>query len=765
MMGTRIALAAGLALLMTQAGAWELLEPREEPESWGYRPSNVVAGLNPPGFTWGPEPSASTYELQVARDDAFEQIAYASEGLPWFAHCPPEALDPGAYFWRYRGINAKGEPSAWSGVRTFTIDESATVFPKPTMAELAARVPAEHPRLFFRPEDIPQYRAMAQGKLAGRMENLIEAADRLLEDPPPTEEPPLYPEGTVRKSEAWKEIWWGNRRKTIAVTDGAASLAFVYRMTGDERYGQAARDLLMAFAEWDPDGSTNYQYNDEAGMPALYFPARAYTWAYPMLSEADRAKLIAVMRERGEDCFRHLRGRQHLWKPYASHSNRAWHFLGELAIAFIDDIPEAPLWLDYATTIFYTCYPVWSGPDGGWHEGILYWASYMNRFGYWILASRSAFGIDVFERPYFSKAGYYGMYVAPPGTEHGGFADQAYNNAASRAASTVRMLALGSKNPHWQWYADQENASIGGYVGFCFAAGAPDLEAQAPSGLPDSKLFSGVGIAALNTTIMHAEDNVQLFFKSSPMGSISHGFNANNAFHLNVGGQAVLVNTGRRDVHGSPHHQEWMWQTKSQNAILVNGEGQRGHSPRDIGEITAFFTSESLDAVVGEAGESYRNLYRWRRAIVFLKPDTFVIDDWLEAPEPSTYQWLLHNHDGPFEIGENRATCTGPGAEVAVTWLMPSSLDITQTGEYDTPPHEWANFDLNQHHLTAATQDAAASQHFITVIQVNTEAPAALEEDGGAKTLSLSNGSVTWHGDGSITAEKAGSSWTLDANL
>ena len=74
---------------------------------------------------------------------------------------------------------------------------------------------------------------------------------------------------------------------------------------------------------------------------------------------------LTIMKVRGEDCYNHLRGRKHLWHPYASHSNRAWHWLGEVAIAFHDEIPEAATWLDYAMTIQYNAYPVWSDEDGG----------------------------------------------------------------------------------------------------------------------------------------------------------------------------------------------------------------------------------------------------------------------------------------------------------------------------------------------------------------------------------------------------------------
>ncbi len=247
---------------------------------------------------------------------------------------------------------------------------------------------------------------------------------------------------------------------------------------------------------------------------------------------------------------------------------------------------------------------------------------------------------------------------------------------------------------------------------------ARGLEAGPPEELPSSRLFEGTGLAVLNTNLLDGARNMQVHFKSSPFGRQSHGYNANNAFLLHMRGQRVFLRTGRRDVYGSPHHKDWMWETRSDNAILVNGQGQPPHSPSATGAITAFYTSAPLDAVVGEAGASYDNLERWSRRILFFKPDTIVIHDLLVAPEPSTCQWLLHA-PGEFALREQGARWTGEPGVADVAFVYPEGLEITQTGEFETPPHEWAKFKLNEWHLTAATLDKAARQEFLTVIRLD----------------------------------------------
>jgi hypothetical protein len=95
-----------------------------------------------------------------------------------------------------------------------------------------------------------------------------------------------------------------------------------------------------------------------------------------------------------------------------------------------------------------------------------------------------------------------------------------------------------------------------------------------------------------------------------------------------------------------------------------------------------------------------------------------VIHDVLEAPEPSTYQWLLHA-PGKFELDGTHARYAEDDRSVDVHFLSPAGLSVSQTGKYDTPPAEWADFDLNEWHLTAETDGKSKRMEFVTLIRVN----------------------------------------------
>jgi len=687
------------------------------PGEWGFRPPDGGATeVNPPGFVWRPQKGAETYLLECSPMPDFSKDVYRVEKLWLNTHCPSKPFGPGRHYWRYAYVDQQERRSQWSQVRSFTISSGATEFPMPPMAELLARVPKQHPRLFLRPEDLAQLRRDVQGPLRSQWQQLLGQADRLVAKPPPADEPLKYEPGWKKGEPQWLERWWGNRMRVIATLDGAATLAFAYMITGEEKYGQTARRLMVAAASWDPKGSTNHLYNDEASMPVVYLMSRAYTWGYGALNDEDRARIRTAMTARGRELFTFLRKFPHTWRPYDSHRNRAWHKLGEVAIAFMGEIEDAPQWLEHTVNVFYCCYPVWSDDDGGWHEGTSYWNGYLNKQTWWLDVMKSALGIDGYRKPFFHRAGYFPLYVMPPGTTAGGFGDSELERSPRGIADVVAVFARGAQESYWQWWADQTGGTVGsGYLGL-LRSRQPAPQPKPPDDLPQSKLFRGTGLAMLHTNLSDAKEDVQIFFKSSPMGLQSHGFNAQNSYILAVHGKPVLVWTGRRDWHGSPHHTQWMWETKAQNCILVNGQGQKRHASDVGGKIIAFHTSREFDYVAGEAGEAYPGtLKQFTRTILFAKPDVILIYDQLVAPQPANYTWLLHANEKMDFTDQSAIVASNGAGHARVSILEPRGLRLNQNDVFDPLPQKWPGW--RQWHFGAETPDRRDAVQFISVIR------------------------------------------------
>lgn len=695
-----------------------LNESPAQPGEWGVRPhSDQVVSTNPPGFVWRPMP-AMTWELVCAEDPDFTRNAYHATAQTWNVHTPPTAWAPGIYYWRYRGRDREGHATGWSQVRRFTLPANATAMPMPGRADLLARVPTSHPRLFTRPEKLTTLRSLAQGRLKGVYNALVSTCEHSLRNPSNTVEPPRYPEGMERKSEAWRKMWWGNRQRSQRALGSAATLGFTWLIGGNEQYGQEARRILMACAQWDPRGSTGYRYNDEAGMPYAYYFSRTYTFINPLLTEEEKTLCRYVMKVRGDEMYHHLCP-NHLWRPYSSHSNRAWHFLGEVALAFHGEIEDTDDWLWFAMNVFYHVYPVWSDDDGGWHEGMSYWNSYQARFTWWADIMREVLDINAYDKPYYRRMGNYPMFQAPPGKVGTGFGDLNAPRRAENYRELMTVVAAQAQNSYWQWYVEALGGPkpASGYVGFIRGA-MPVVTPRPPADHPASYLFAGTGQAVLNTQIQDAHESVQVVFKSSPFGTQSHGYEANNSFLLWAYGQRLLIRSGYRDIYGSDHHQNWMWSTRSVNNITVNSLGQMRHSAAAQGTITDFYTSPDLDVVVGEAGQAYDPpLERYTRAILFVKPDLMIVYDRLNAPKVSTFQYHLHALKKIEVRRNNRMVVRSGEALCQVTFLRPEALHITQTDQYDPNPRPRVS--LREWHATASTIDPAREVSFVTLYRIH----------------------------------------------
>lgn len=699
------------------------------PDEWGYHPAaGAVVRLNPPSWTWLLEPEAATYSVEWSPSADFAG-ASARHDIPWPTCTHHAPLTPGTYFWRYRYTTKDGAVSGWSGTRQFKVPVDAVVFPMPTRAQQRERVPAGHPRLFLRPEDLPRLREVARTREATRFAQLRAEADRLIAHGPTTEPTHL---GSARDKDNAELVkyWWPNREQTEKACQEAETIAFVYLLTGEKKYGQAARRWLLHMASWDPDGPTNFRLNCEAAKPMLFRPARVYDWAYDALTEEDRARFRSVMLRRIQDAWESgevLRGVGHLNRPHNSHGNRVWHKIGETGIALLGELPQAETWLDYAINKFYACYPVWSDDDGGWHEGVSYWAGYMSKAVWWLQVARPALGIDGFRKPFFHQVGDFPLYLAPPGSPNMGFGDLSFQRPSPGWGGFLEyFLRAGSDRTDpsrvgiWRWWAEQWNMKDqGGVLGFLYNANLPLLpSALPPTQLPPSKVFHGIGVASLHRTLLDSKDDVHFLFKSSPFGSQSHGHNPQNSFQLNAYGEALLTTCVYRDLHGSRFHYGWAHQTVAHNAVLVDGEGQVPHKAAPQGHILAEQLRDDFDYLAGDARAAYgERLSRAMRHVVFLKrgpiPVLVLYDD-LEAVRPSSFQFMLHGLR-EFDVDAQQKTLRleAPHAGLFVQYLPPAALSFRQWDGYDPKPTRPFP---NQWHVEASTSERQQQVEMLTVL-------------------------------------------------
>ncbi len=663
----------------------------------------------PPAFVWVPVARGARYALQVGPGaDPAAPGGLTVRAITMSSHALREALAPGRWAWRY-GVESSGGAVSWSRVRVFTVPPDARAWPYPGVEAMAARVPQGRPRLFVRAEEVAAYRARARdGDLRALAEAIARAAIRDLGGPLPPE-PGFLPRAQPDRGRVFAEIIRGTRPSM----DAMERAALAYLLTGEARFADEARRRLRHFFAWDPLGATELAHNDEPAMWMMMRGVRAYDWIFDRIPPDEREALERVMRVRAEQMHQVLRRRPFESNPYESHAGRIIGFLGEVALAFVHEWPEAREWLDYVVTAYWTSYPAWGGDDGGWAEGPAYWGSYMGFMLHFAVALRNATGAEIMRKPFFANTPLYATYAAPPYHRLAPFGDGQHGRV--ELGGLMYWFSSALRDPVARWYAQARGRGPSpDILGVVLAD--PTLTGRPPAALPRSRAFPSVGLVAMHAALGDPDNDVYLLFRSSPYGSHSHGHANQNAFAVEAYGEALAIASGYYPWYSSPHHDLWTRETRASNAITTNGgEGQGKRSIRARGRIEAFATGGAYDYAAGDATPAYEGrLLRAVRRIVHVHPGVFVVYDELAAREPATWEWWLHAlsrmdvNEGAAEIRVNEGK-----AGMVVRLLEPVGLTFSQTDRFTVPPEDRSP---NQWHLCASTRASQPTAVFLAVL-------------------------------------------------
>jgi hypothetical protein len=293
--------------------------------------------------------------------------------VPISVHVPTEPMPAGCWYWRV-GVRLSDDRITWGKTREFTIPPDAPIWPLPKIDAVVAKIPQPHPRLFFPHGGLETARDHCSKSIAREYAALLRSAERAIGQE-------LIPEPEYVKKE---DKGTGSPHDFVAIfratrppMDLMERSALAYLLSGDERFGQEAKRRLLHFFSWDPEGSTSLFRNDEPAMWVMQRGTRAYDSTYDLFTPEERAKIEPVMQARYKQFLKRLTRMPIESRPYSSHPARDLGFLGEGAILFIHEWPEARQWLEYVTKIYWSVYPAWAGDDGGWQEGPGYWGAYL----------------------------------------------------------------------------------------------------------------------------------------------------------------------------------------------------------------------------------------------------------------------------------------------------------------------------------------------------------------------------------------------------
>jgi hypothetical protein len=511
---------------------------------------------------------------------------------------------------------------------------------------------------------------------------------------------------------------------------GMSTLALAYVLSGDERYGLAAKRLLLEVESWGVEGpmSVLSEFGDEPGLSMARHGHRAYDWLHPLFDEGELTRVRQMTIDRARQVYRRLCRADYLALPSESHNGRMIAFLTEYAIVLHEDAPDSVEWLDYSLKALTTFYPHWGGREGGWAEGIGYGTAYNTICLPAIECLRTATGFDLFKRNFHRNVRRFFMHCSSPIGEIRPFGDGAERTSRSEQA-TALLLHHGRRfsDPSAVWWARQTGQPTVGSDPMVSLITGDTVPPRPPEIGETAELFAGVGWAGLHSAFDQPDQDTFFLFKSSPYGSVSHSHADQNSFCILKGGKALAIASGHYGPsYGMPHHADWTRQTKANNCVLVDGEGQVVRSAAAQGRIVEFSHQRILSYLCGDATRAYAGrLVKFLRHVLFLRPGVILILDELEAPSQARYQWLLHGLEQMTldEANESLVSTRG-GASLEVRLACEAGLEFSQTDQFDTPfntgnPKEYQREVANHWHFTAETRSPVRKTSIVSFMLVS----------------------------------------------
>lgn len=612
---------------------------------------------------------------------------------------------------------------------------------------------AGHPRLYFTADDIPDLTARAAdttnapfGVTGKQLWDAVRAkADGFLTEtgftltydgnttvtfplPPVQPDPIPSPPGYTTYP-----YWTGMTR---AVQDRLETFSLAYVITEDTDYADKAKEYLLSVADWDAWTDPTYACGGFTCLDTAHLTfgaSMAFDLLYDRLTPAERTTVMDALENKG------------LIPLYKDARNKLDHniqslraaALGSGAAVLLGHSPNANAYLTRAMN-YYSWY-LDERMNSGKQEGMLYTSYAMdNMIKAFDHIDRVTGVRELADHPFLNDflVRWVVRSLAPGGAGLANFSDASISNYFGL---TMNVINAWLDNGQAGWYLRETKGAVGGTDGFLYFR--PDATVTSPDEWPPSAVLPENGWAALRSG--WEKDDV-LFEMVANGSNLGHNHYDQNSFQLATNGTWIATDPGYQDYVAGPEHDFTV--RLGHSTIQVDGQGQ---SALGGGTMKQGLLAPTYDYIKGSAANAYMNpkLTRFDRHVVYLKPDTFVMLDDLQADAPRVYDWILYNGaikdaeiDGePVEYGEtadgNSLYVQSGGAQLAAKFLSDTTLPIT----VDTYP----GAESYGYYTKVGSGDPAAAYRFLTVLKAQPYRPSGLYDESVLLPLTASSGQET----------------------
>lgn len=449
---------------------------------------------------------------------------------------------------------------------------------------------------------------------------------------------------------------------------------------------------MLRYPNWSEGADPPFNNEDLTVGHFLTALSLIYDWHYDALTPAERAEVrdhlrTVTSRWLNTSYLRHHRDIQYT-RYGAVTGNHYWiNHEGVAAAAFVlaGEMPEAERsgWVDHLEENLATILSVLED-DGTSHEGVAYHSyGQINLFPWLDMRDRALGGNTAEQIPWFAESALWDLYSVLPGGDdnYGGVANfgdcppRHYNPPRTINAWLAKRLGSGPA----QWSAEQldyPRFSPWSYLWY-----DPSVTAEPPATLPPFRLFPNKGIFAWRSG--WNDDATYVSLKS---GSYFGGHEQPDAGHfiLHRGGVPYVTD------HGYSYRKE----TDEHNLILVDGTGQHGAGnqwmepvdPAHWAQVDSSLGDDAYFDVVADPTAMYESatLTGWKREIVGLGPDIFVVHDALAGSASMDVTWLLHSYRSDPPTSPT-ATYAYQDRRLENPWAGPSGGPWTVTPQDGAP--------------------------------------------------------------------------------
>ena len=630
----------------------------------------------------------------------------------------------------------------------------------------------QHPYLYFTEAEKPAILARINSDQESHdiMAQLLAEANRMLYMPVET----VIPIQGRNTRADWTEYDTNNKYEDYYYTNrgNAFTLAFVYQMTGDEKYAQKAFEFADRFCDlpsWTqrahefpiiysrimpynvPDDQVNFNFDHINGDSGRIMAA-VYDWLYPALTVAQRDRIRGALIEK---VITSVRGDwEYHWWAVAYRCNWCGVCNSGVGLAGLTLLTEDPQLTDVVAEAYNRINNMLSeiGVDGGWQEGGGYWNYGVHTSSFFADAlkrlTKGKYNLFKNERLSANPAAF-GLFISIPGAGSLKFEDSgAYRVGTSHL---INKLATETKNREAAWY--RQNFFGAGNDAFDIIWPRPEVKAAPPD--DPSRLFRTINWWVMKSDFLDPE-KVMVAGKAGYNDDPHHGHLDCGHFVLHWKGEPFIRDIGSGS-YDEKYFDDLRWgypqaSSVGHNVVFVNGEKQipakmrRQEWKQGIGgEVLEFRSGKDLDYVVMDPTHAYPNaeLKKWRRHVTLDKPQVTVVLDEVSCSRGDEIEARFHP-GVDFAVKDGYVMLTADDAHMALIPAVDGDFIIRKDRHACQPVNAARNFFWVDYFGTVV--DAPASDNLVATVIV----PVSSDEEAQRVRDSISR---KVDGSGSFTLE------------